>query len=229
MTLIHWLFVGRFPIGPMDEAPLPCVDLIVADVQQAVAGLPGAQVIGDRLQLADLPPIAISPFVRLPCTGTPHRRLILEVALRLVEMRGCTAFMTEEWVSAASLRSLLRSETNEVPPDWESVVSALGKVMSWAVRQDGMALARIASYPSPEPEHIRAAFDNYRWKPVLPGDDHYHHADFVEVDGSIPRRWSVWLPLFTTEEGKSDLTMMLTLIADPDQGYVVEFDDVRVP
>ncbi|HXV84121.1 MAG TPA: hypothetical protein VEG60_30070 [Candidatus Binatia bacterium] len=53
--------------------------------------------------------------------------------------------------------------------------------------------------------------------------------DVVEVADSIPPQWSVYVPLWTREEGLSDLTLRLTVFeASTEQGFKVELDDIRV-
>jgi hypothetical protein len=52
--------------------------------------------------------------------------------------------------------------------------------------------------------------------------------NIVEVRDTLPRQWSVWIPLWTKEEGRSDLTLGLTLIQDGSD-YRIEVDDLHVP
>jgi len=50
----------------------------------------------------------------------------------------------------------------------------------------------------------------------------------VRVEGSKPKRWHVALDLWTIEEGRSDLTLELTLINSPGSYYLVELDNIHV-
>jgi hypothetical protein len=50
----------------------------------------------------------------------------------------------------------------------------------------------------------------------------------IEVSESAPRRWSVYLDLWTVEEGRSDLTLEMTLIDSDDDHYGVEIDNLHV-
>ena len=54
--------------------------------------------------------------------------------------------------------------------------------------------------------------------------------DIVEVRGSLPRRWSVNVPLYEGSGTRSDLTMYLTLIESDIAGeaMTVELDDIHV-
>ena len=53
-------------------------------------------------------------------------------------------------------------------------------------------------------------------------------ADIVEIEGSWPKAWSINVPLFTLEEGFSDLTLSLTVRELELGNYQVEIDDLHV-
>jgi hypothetical protein len=50
----------------------------------------------------------------------------------------------------------------------------------------------------------------------------------VEIEGSNPERWSVYVDLWTAEEGRSDLTLELTLTDSGRDIYEVEIDNIHV-
>jgi hypothetical protein len=52
--------------------------------------------------------------------------------------------------------------------------------------------------------------------------------DWVRVRASSPPEWSVDVPLFTVEEGRSDLTLSLTVRQNGSGHYRVEIDDLHV-
>lgn len=52
--------------------------------------------------------------------------------------------------------------------------------------------------------------------------------DYVACVGAQPARWSVVVPLFTAEEGRSDLSLELTLIGQGEYRYAVEIDNIHV-
>lgn len=64
--------------------------------------------------------------------------------------------------------------------------------------------------------------------PFPPGEP--ARVDVQEIERSQPQRWSVLIPLWTAEEGESDLTLVTTMIDEPDASgcYGVELDDLRV-
>jgi hypothetical protein len=51
--------------------------------------------------------------------------------------------------------------------------------------------------------------------------------DIVRIAGSVPPAWSVRANLWTKEEGRSDLTLELT-IRQVENSYEVELDDLHV-
>jgi hypothetical protein len=62
--------------------------------------------------------------------------------------------------------------------------------------------------------------------PLPPGAQNL--IDYVVVEGSVARAWSVVVPLFTREEGRSDLSLQLSLMLLPTGRYDVEVDDIHV-
>ena len=62
---------------------------------------------------------------------------------------------------------------------------------------------------------------------VIPPDDAFALMDVVEIRDAQPRRWSITMPLWTREEGRSDLSLELTLSAG-EQAFTIELDDIHV-
>ncbi len=52
--------------------------------------------------------------------------------------------------------------------------------------------------------------------------------DVIEGVGSNPREWSVVAPIYTTEEGLSDLSLELSLTENGKAIYKSELDNIRV-
>ena len=71
------------------------------------------------------------------------------------------------------------------------------------------------------------AIGDYGRHLVLPPDSAFALMDVVEVRDATPRQWSVTMPLWTREEGRSDLSIAVTLIAR-ERGFTVELDDIHV-
>jgi hypothetical protein len=54
------------------------------------------------------------------------------------------------------------------------------------------------------------------------------HLDVIAIDDRNDPTWSIWVPLRTNEEGRSDLQLELTVTISP-SGLLIELDDLRVP
>jgi hypothetical protein len=52
--------------------------------------------------------------------------------------------------------------------------------------------------------------------------------DIIEVENSSPREWSVVAPIYTSEEGYSDLSIELSIIENGKELYESELDNIRV-
>jgi len=74
---------------------------------------------------------------------------------------------------------------------------------------------------------IARAISVYGRRLVVPPDDAFKLMDVVEVRNFKPPQWSVNMPLWTEEEGRSDLSIGVTLISDG-EGFKIELDDIHV-
>ena len=72
---------------------------------------------------------------------------------------------------------------------------------------------------------IRNAIREYGESLTKPPDTAYDDLDAIEVTGSDPRRWSVRFDLWTEQEGKSDLSLEVTII---DDGPQIEIDNLHI-
>ncbi len=63
---------------------------------------------------------------------------------------------------------------------------------------------------------------------ILPPGDTIPNLDAVKVRNAEPKRWSVGISLWTKEEGRSDLTLEVTMIGSDGDLMDVEIDDIHV-
>lgn len=75
---------------------------------------------------------------------------------------------------------------------------------------------------------IRTAIYEYGCTLILPPLSEYKTLDIVRIKDAAVCSWSVRMNLWTQEEGKSDLSIALT-IKEKDGVAAVEFDDIHVP
>jgi hypothetical protein len=76
-------------------------------------------------------------------------------------------------------------------------------------------------------KEIARAVANYGRKLVLPPEEGFQLMDVIEVKNAQPRRWSIAMPLWTQEEGRSDLTLEITVI-EQQNDFLVELDDIHI-
>jgi len=90
----------------------------------------------------------------------------------------------------------------------------------------------LANLTAPGREHLQAE-DIKRTMESYPGtvripDENELKFDVVEVEGLSPRQFSVDAPVFTLEEGRSDLTARMTVIDGTGDDFKIVFYDVWV-
>jgi len=109
------------------------------------------------------------------------------------------------------------------------VEEAVRWVMKLLVRGSYLDLVRSSSGSRMTDGEIRGAVVDYGKQLVDPPDDLQAYVDVVRVQGACPSRWSVNIPVWTAEEGRSDLTLSVTIIeTDQAPGFTVEIDDLHV-
>lgn len=74
---------------------------------------------------------------------------------------------------------------------------------------------------------IRDAIKLYGCKIVNPPDEAYQYLDSIKIDNANTDAWSVDMPFWTQEEGRSDLTLSMTIIKNGIE-LVIEIDDIHV-
>jgi hypothetical protein len=76
-------------------------------------------------------------------------------------------------------------------------------------------------------EEMALAVREYGRSLIPPPDDVYENLDVIQVQNAVPAEWSVWIPLWSKEEGRSDLSLQLT-VRQADNDLLVEVDDIHV-
>lgn len=104
----------------------------------------------------------------------------------------------------------------------------LGHVGQLLVAGDFEGLERLTGGRRLTAEEMRQAVRKYGRCLVPPPGGEWLGRSVVEIDNAVPEAWSVYLDLWTAEEGRSDLTLELTLRDSPAGIYSVELDDLHV-
>jgi len=104
----------------------------------------------------------------------------------------------------------------------------IGDLIDLLAQGDYNALLRSAPRSRLNAEQLASAVDGYGRTIVPLPPNGYGLIDYVPISDSKPAAWSVAVPLFTKEEGRSDLTMELTIAQTQDGSYIAQIDDVHV-
>jgi hypothetical protein len=95
------------------------------------------------------------------------------------------------------------------------------------VREDYESAVRRCVKSRLTSDDLRTVIHDYGRKLISPPADAYNSLDAVQVKGAAVPTWSVRVPLWTREEGRSDLTLELTIAVGPGAPSV-ELDDLQV-
>jgi hypothetical protein len=109
----------------------------------------------------------------------------------------------------------------------KNLTTPVRQIVALLVTKDYDQIVRLTGGQRLDAAAIESAIRDYGRTIVLPPDTAIHNLDVVCVQNAHPPRWSVRMPLWTAEEGRSDLSVELTIIEDGG-GYVVELDDIHV-
>jgi len=75
---------------------------------------------------------------------------------------------------------------------------------------------------------MREVLDEYPFKLIRHDVPLESLFDVVSIGAASKPSWSVNLPLWTAEEGRSDLTLQLTVVDSGREFYEIELDDLHV-
>ena len=109
-----------------------------------------------------------------------------------------------------------------------SLIPAVRDVVERLVRREFARLEADGRSGRLTAEELARALDDYGRTLVDVPDDGWELADSYEIEGR-PGAWAIDLPLWTKEEGRSDLTLSLSTSRGDDDEVVVEIDDIQVP
>lgn len=108
------------------------------------------------------------------------------------------------------------------------VIWTTRKITEWLVRCDYDAIERYSAGVRLNAVEIADAIREYGRKLTMPTSDEFENLDVIEVENSFPMRWSVRCYLWTEEEGRSDLSIELTLIDNDRNDLAAEIDNLHV-
>jgi hypothetical protein len=107
------------------------------------------------------------------------------------------------------------------------IKKTLLKIISLLVNCDYDAIAKLTKGVRLQAMHIKDTVEEYEKTLILPPDTAYDNLDIIEIENSVPRKWSIRFDLWTKEEGRSDLSIELTLIDSEEDLMIVELDNIH--
>lgn len=105
--------------------------------------------------------------------------------------------------------------------------SAMSEVMSLLAAGAYKDLIARCATSRLSPADVRMVLEEYGRNVVVPPQEAYALLNAVEVEGAAIPTWSASMPLWTEQEGRSDLTVELTIMLGVGEA-VVELDDIHV-
>ena len=111
--------------------------------------------------------------------------------------------------------------------DAEKASRTIQRVVDYLIRGDYAAIEGLTSRQRLSGIEIEQAIAEYgrRLVPLPPNSG---PRSVVEIESSDPEQWSVYVDLWTAEEGRSDLTLELTLTDSSRDSYDVQIDNIHV-
>jgi hypothetical protein len=76
-------------------------------------------------------------------------------------------------------------------------------------------------------QEITQAIEDYGRILIEPPDQAFDFMDIIQVQSDLDMCWSITMPVWTQEEGRSDLSVELT-VTDNGNHFTIELDDLHV-
>jgi hypothetical protein len=111
--------------------------------------------------------------------------------------------------------------------DTEKAARTIQRIIDPLIRGDYAAVETLTAGRTLSANEIEHAIAEYGRR-VVPPPPNSAPRSVVETEASNPVRWSVYVDLWTVEEGRSDLTLELTLTESSRDTYDVQIDNIHV-
>jgi hypothetical protein len=115
-----------------------------------------------------------------------------------------------------------------MPDIHQRILLVIREIVSLLVQGNFESVQRLSKGIRLTAEEMRDAIEEYGRQLVMPPSEAFESLDVVKVDDVEPQRWSVRFDLWTKKEGRSDLSLELTLIERTGESLDVEIDDIHV-
>jgi hypothetical protein len=109
----------------------------------------------------------------------------------------------------------------------DNIREAVSVVLELLVKSKFEQLEKLTHGVCLSAKEIRAIIHTYGRTLISPPPAAFDLMNASKVRDSKPPQWSITMPLWTLEEGRSDLSIELTLL-EKEEGYKIELDDLHV-
>lgn len=109
----------------------------------------------------------------------------------------------------------------------ESLASYVKSIVWLLVAGRFEEVAKVTNNIRMDADDVERAVGGYGKTLVMPPDESFENLDIVQVRRSTPPCWSVRFDMWTVEEGRSDLTLELSITLDGGR-WCVGLDDIHV-
>jgi hypothetical protein len=111
----------------------------------------------------------------------------------------------------------------------ETVISTVRRLIELLAAREYDAIASWTNGIRLSSEEIRYGIEEYGRAVTLPPKEFYFRSiDVIRVTNSEPACWGVVFPLWTVEEGMSDLSVEITVTRQGSSNMSLELDNIRV-
>ena len=106
--------------------------------------------------------------------------------------------------------------------------AVIGQLVALLAAGDFEKLVRFAPRSRVSAQQIEAVVKQYGRRLLPLPELAFEFIDYIAVHNTTPPEWSVVVPLFSEEEGRSDLSLELTMLEVNPFNYEVLVDDIHV-
>lgn len=110
----------------------------------------------------------------------------------------------------------------------DKIITTVRQIVTMLVQGNYTGLENLTNSKRLSAMEIAESVRQYGRTLALPPDNAFDNLDIIEIEGARPRRWDVRIDLWSLEEGRSDLTLELTLEDSNEPMCKVEIDNIHV-
>jgi hypothetical protein len=110
----------------------------------------------------------------------------------------------------------------------EKMIKTVHQIVNLLVQGDYDSLERMTKSRRLNAADLSKCVREYRRTLAMPPKEAFQNLDVVEIEDSSLKEWDVRVSMWTLEEGRSDLTLELTLTDSDEDLYDFQIDNLHV-